>query len=67
MGDIRCRGDVVAEHVLNFGPIPISEREICSQCDATVEVIPCAAQIAELSADKTALIENLRVVWIEPD
>src|SRR5205814_2828962 len=66
-GRIRCRGAVIAEHKLNFGPIPIGEREICSECDAVVEVFPGALQIAELSTRKTALIENLRVVWIKPD
>jgi hypothetical protein len=58
---------VIAEHELNFGPIPIGEREICSECDAAVEVIPGALQIAELSTRETALIENLRVVWIASD
>ena len=67
LGDIRCRGAVIAEHKLNFGPIPIGEREICSECNAVVEVLPSALQIAELSTRETALIENLRVVWIEPD
>jgi len=67
LGDIRCRGAIIAEHKLNFGPIPIGEREIGSECDAAVEVIPGALQIAELSTRETALIENLRVVWIEPD
>src|SRR5438132_4882305 len=47
--------------------MPIGEREIRSECDAAVEVIPCAFQIAELSPRETALIENLGVVWIEPD
>src|SRR5437762_13778427 len=66
LGDIRCRGAVIAEHELNFGPIPIGERKICSECDAVGEVFPGALQIAELSTRETALIENLRVVWIEP-
>ena len=43
LGEIRCRGAVIAEHVFNFGAIPIGEREICSECDAAVEVIPGAA------------------------
>ena len=67
LGDIRCRRAVIAEHELNFGPIPIGEREIGSECDAAVEVIPGALQIAELSTRETALIENLRVVWIASD
>ena len=67
LGDIRCRGAVIAEHELNFGPIPISEREIRSECDTAVEVIQGALQIAQLSTRETALIENLRIVWIEPD
>src|SRR5205085_8463323 len=67
LGEIRCRGAVIAEHELNFGAIPIGERGICSECDAAVEVIPRAVQIAEVSTRETALIENLRVVWIEPD
>ena len=67
LSDIRCRGAVIAEHELNFGAIPIGEREIFSECDAAVEVIPGALQIAQLSTRETALIENLRVVWIEPD
>ena len=40
LGDICCRGAVIAEHVFNFGAIPISDREICSECNAAVEVIP---------------------------
>ena len=67
LGDIRCRGGVIAKHKLNFGPIPIGEREICSECNAVVEVRPGALQIAELSTRETALIENLRVIWIVPD
>src|SRR5436190_23758225 len=67
LGDIRCRGSVIAEHELNFGPIPIVEREICSVCDALVEVFPGALQIAELSTRKTARSEKLRLVWIKPD
>ena len=67
LGDIRCRRAVIAEHELNFGAISIGEREICSECNAMIEVIPGALQIAELSTRETALIENLRVVWIEPD
>src|SRR5207253_10307465 len=67
LGDIRCRGAVIAEHELNFGAIPIGEREIGSECDAAVEVIPRALQIAELSTRETAFIEDVRVVWIEPD
>jgi hypothetical protein len=53
--------------VLNFGSIPISEREIRSECDATVEVIPRAAQITELATHEPALIENFGEVWIESD
>src|SRR5947208_1812763 len=67
LGDIRGRGPIVAEHDLNFCAISMGEREICSECDATVEVIQRAAQIAKLSTRETALIENLRVVWIERD
>src|SRR5437588_3238923 len=67
LGEIRCRGAVIAEHELNFGAIAIGEREIGSEYDAAVEVIPRALQIAELSTRETALIENLRVVWIERD
>ena len=67
LGEIRCRGAVIPQHQLNFGAIPISEREIGSECDTAVEVIPRAVQIAQLSTRETALIENLRVVWIEPD
>src|SRR5207237_9305605 len=67
LGEIRCRGAIIAKRVLNFGAIPISDREICSECNAAVEVIPGALQIAQLSTRETALIENLRVVWIEPD
>src|SRR5438876_641964 len=67
LGEIRCRGPVIAEHEFNFGAIPVGEREICSEFDTAVEVIPGAVQIADLSTRETALIENLRVVWIEPD
>src|SRR5438046_9114247 len=67
LGEIPCRGAIIAEHMFNFGAIPISERKICSECDAAVEVIPGAVQIAELSTRETALIENVRVVWIERD
>ena len=67
LGEIRCRGAVIAEHEFNFGAIPIGERKTCSECDAAVEVIPGAVQIAELSTRETALIENVRVVWIERD
>ncbi len=67
LGEIPCRGAVIAEHEFNFGAIPIGERKICSECDAAVEVIPGAVQIAELSTRETALIENVRVVWIERD
>ena len=67
LGDIRCRGALISEHELNFSAIAIGEREICSECDTAVEVIPRALQIAQLSTRETALIENLRVVWIEPD
>lgn len=59
LGEIRCRGAVIAEHEFNFGAIPIGEREICSECDAAVEVIPSAVQIAELSPRETAFIENV--------
>ena len=62
LGEIRCRGAVIAEHEFNFGAIAIGEREIGSECDAAVEVIPGAVQIAELSTRETALIENVRVV-----
>src|SRR4029434_10390438 len=54
LGDIRCRRAVIAEHELNFGPIPVGEREICSECDAAVEVLPGALQIPELSTRETA-------------
>jgi hypothetical protein len=67
LDEIRCRGAAIAEHELNFGPISISEREIRSECNTPVEVIPGALQIAELSTRETAFIENLRIVWIEPD
>jgi len=67
LGEIPCRGAVIAEHEFNFGAIPIGEREICSEYDAAVEVIPGAVQIAELSTRETALIENVCVVWIERD
>ena len=67
LGDIRCRGAVIAEHELNFSAIPIGDREIGSECDAAVEVIPGALQIAELSTRETAFIENVRVVRIERD
>ena len=67
LGEIRCRGAVFAEHELNFGPIPISEREIRSECDTAVEIIPGALQIAELSTREPPFIENLGVVWIESD
>src|SRR5438874_8708980 len=67
LGEIRCRGALIAEHELNFGAIPIGEHGICSECDTAVEVIPRAVQIAEPSTRATALIENVRVVWIERD
>src|SRR5437660_5259304 len=67
LGEIRGRGAVIAEHELNFGAIPIGEREIGSEGDTAVEVIPRAVQIAKLSTRETAFIENFRVVWIEPD
>src|SRR5205814_9965620 len=67
LGEIPCRGAVIAEHEFNFGAIPIGEQEIGSEYDAAVEVIPGAVQIAELSTRETALIENVCVACIERD
>jgi hypothetical protein len=67
MGKIRRRGAFVAEHRFNFGAIRIGEREVCSERDAAVEVIPRAMQIAELPTRVTPLIENVGVVGIQHD